>query len=322
MSPYRSTWNDFKYGILKGNNPVYKFIAINVLVFIFFGVFKMIWVLFQLPPETYSKFYDFFSLPAEPILVIQKPWTFITYMFMHSGFWHILFNMLWLYWFGRIFIEFQSRERLVSTYFLGGLAGGLVYIIAYQVFPLLRDIVAQLSAEGLEMGMVGASASVVAIIVATATLLPNYVVSVIFIGPVRLKYIAIVLIIIDVLSLGGDNAGGHFAHLGGAIYGFIFARQLQKGNDIGNWFNKLVFGIREAFKKQPKQRKTDFKVHVNQENYQKQRKASASASRQKSSPKTNVDQQVIDEILDKIAQSGYDSLSENEKDILFNASKK
>jgi membrane associated rhomboid family serine protease len=317
MNPYNSTWNEFKNGILRTNNPVYQFIAVNVIVFIFFGVVNVFFILFKLPYENYISFYNFFSLPAQPTLALERPWTFITYMFMHSGFLHILFNMLWLYWFGRIFLQFQNKQRIVSTYFLGGLAGGLIYILAYQAFPGLQDRIP-------EFGMVGASASVVAIIAATATLLPNYSVNVIFIGPVKLKYIAIFLIIVDVLSLGGDNAGGHFAHLGGAAYGYLFARQLNAGKDIGNWFTKFINGIQEAFKKQPKQKKSNFRVHVNQENMSKQKQKAKSSANQKQekSASAKADQEVIDDILDKIAQSGYDSLSDSEKNILFKASGK
>ncbi|MFC2114306.1 rhomboid family intramembrane serine protease [Bacteroidota bacterium] len=313
MNPFGSFWNDISINILKNRNTLYQLIFINVLVFVFVGLIEVIFTLFKLPMGIFDTFWRNLALSALQAEFIQKPWTFITYMFMHSGFMHILFNMLMFYWFGKIFQEYLRNEKLLSTYILGGIAGGLMYIFAYMTIPMLK---------GMQPYMVGASASVIAIIVATATLLPNTTLHLMFIGPVRLKYIAIVLVIIDVLLLKGDNTGGHFAHLGGAIYGFAYIKLMQNGIDIGHWLTQLITLFRNAFKPNPKQK---FKVHRGGKTSSGNFKESAKKESQKSTAppvKRESDQKMIDSILDKIAKSGYESLSENEKDVLFKASKK
>ena len=294
--------------ILKGNNTLHKLILINVLIYIIVGIIEVVFILFKLKMPVFYSIWNNLSLSALPHQVILKPWTLLTYMFMHSGFFHILFNMLMLYWFGKIFMDYLFNRKLLTTYILGGLSGALLYLLAYQFIPYLQERAPML-------GMVGASASVVAIIVATATLLPNYQVMLMFIGAVKLKYIAIVLVLIDVLSLKGTNTGGHFAHLGGALYGFIYVVQLQKGRDIGAWLGvifdavfKFIIGL---FRPAP--RTKPFKVYRNEDK---------TPNQPHPNKQTRPDPKIIDDILDKIAKSGYESLSEKEKDILFNASKK
>lgn len=299
MFENNSIWNDFKYNVIQNGNTLTYLILINVIVFVLINLLKVILVLMQVNVGLYNAIWSLLAISAYPTEVLTKPWTIFTYMFVHSGFFHIFFNMLIFYWFGRIFREFLGDKKLLSTFMVGGLAGAAVFLIAYQIIPLLINSKPML-------GMVGASAGVLAVLVAIATLLPDYTMHLLFFGGVKLKYIALVLVIIDLLSLAGSNAGGHFAHIGGALYGFIYIKQLNKGNDIGKWFTDAWDGVVNFFKSIGKKRSaSNFRVH-----------RSDTVSRPK-----NVNQNEIDRILDKIAESGYDSLSEDEKDTLFKASK-
>jgi hypothetical protein len=214
-------------------------------------------------------------------------------MFLHAGIFHILFNMLWLYWMGQIFEEYLGNKRTIGLYLLGGLAGAFLFVLFYNIFPLFTQ------QPGLVEGSttVGASAAVMAVVIATATLLPDYTIFLMFIGPVRLKWIALFIVILDFLGIAGLNAGGEISHLGGALFGFVYIKQLQRGNDWVGVFTKIF----DRFK--PKS-----KLTVTSKNNAKN-----------SSNKPRQDE--IDRILDKISQSGYDSLNKQEKEILFRASK-
>ena len=308
MNRFENIWSNIYFNIVKNNNKLYQLILINIVVFVLFGFIEVFFNLFKIPDEIYTKFERYFSLSAHPSEIVRKPWTIVSYMFMHGGFLHIIINMLLFYWFGKIFQEYLRDRKLVATYLMGGISGGLIYILAYQTFPALTNM---------HSYMVGASAGVIAIIVATATLLPNNSMNLMFLGPVKLKYIAIVFVLLDVISLRDmENIGGHFAHLGGAFYGYIYIKLLQGGTDIGGWLSGILDMFRAAFKPKPK-----FKVHKGGQ-YHKNPNAKQASSKEKSAPKTDFNQLEIDSILDKIAKSGYDSLSEREKDVLFNASKK
>jgi hypothetical protein len=220
-------------------------------------------------------------------------------MFTHFNFMHILFNMLMLFWFGRIFMQYLTGKQLLSTYILGGLAGALLYILFVNGFPGLR--------EHLGSSMLGASASIMAIVIAISFYVPDYTIYMLFIGPIRLKYIALAFIILDVLMIASDNAGGNIAHLGGAIYGFWFITQFKKGRDIGNWLNILLDKIAGIFKPRPK-------LNVS---YRKNAKRMSDEEYNRN----KVEQQKeIDRILDKIAQGGYENLSKKEKETLFKMS--
>ena len=175
-------------------------------------------------------------------------------MFMHAGILHILFNMLWLYWFGSLFLHFFSAKHLRGLYVLGGICGGLLYMVAYNVFPLFSSQIAGST-------LVGASASVLAIVAATAYREPNYRVQLFLFGAIRLKYLALVVIGIDVISITSSNAGGHIAHLGGALAGLWFAASLSKGIDLTSWINWFLDGFMSLFQKKTWKRKPKMKVH-------------------------------------------------------------
>ena len=212
----------------KQGSTLTKLIYINLAVFVLVSIIPSISSLFVRPGY---EVYPWFSLPADLSQLLTKPWTLVTYMFLHKDFMHIIMNILWLYFLGRIFQDLLGEKRLVSTYILGGLSGAVVYILAYNLFPVFSDVLPFASA-------LGASASVMAIIIAIATKAPNYIIRLIFLGDVKLKYIAAVFVVLDLISLGGGNAGGHFAHLGGALFGFMYIKRLDAGIDMSLGFYK------------------------------------------------------------------------------------
>jgi len=281
-------WQNIQYKVLRSGSKLNLLIGINIVVFLVINIPATIERTFFLSNLIQIHTDDYLSLPAYLPKLLSRFWTPLTYMFMHAGWLHILFNMLWLYWFGQIFEEYLGKKRTLGLYLMGGLAGAFFFVASYNIIPAFTHANAAYSGV-----MVGASASVMAIIVATATLLPNYTISLILIGPVRLKWLALFFVIIDFLGISGLNAGGEMSHLGGALVGYGYISQLQKGNDwIGN-INKL-------FKGRPK-----LKV---------------AAKNTSKNPSALPRQEEVDIILDKISRSGYDSLSKQEKETLFRAS--
>lgn len=283
--------NSFKSG-----NSLIKLIYINLAVFL---TVKIISVFFFLAStsQTFS-LVRWLAVPADLHNLLFRPWTIFTYMFLHEGFLHILFNMLWLYWFGQIFLRYFDDKKLLSVYLVGGLAGAALYILAFNIFPVFEQITPVSFA-------LGASASVIAIVIATSVYAPNYKINLMFIGPVALKYIALVTIILDVLSIASSNAGGHIAHLGGALFGYLYIVQLKKGKNITRGFDRLMDKLFSIFKPRPKIKVTYKRPMTDMERDIEYNKAQAAK------------QEDIDKILDKIAKSGYNSLTKKEKEILF-----
>ncbi|MDZ7740871.1 MAG: rhomboid family intramembrane serine protease [Bacteroidota bacterium] len=283
-------------------------ILINLAVFLTVNVIGLIIWFFQDNPSSpggVNPLVYWLSVPADISALITRPWTIFTYMFLQQGFFHIFFNMFVLYFGGRIFMEYLSEKKLLSVYIWGGLAGAVLYILAFNVFPVFQDYVPRSIA-------LGASASVLAILVAISTYVPNYTVILILFGRVKLKYLAIGLVILDILSIQRGNPGGHIAHIGGALWGFSYIKLLQKGTDMGKWlpsFNlKKIFSYftkSSASKYETTSRPGKRPITDDEYNYKR---------------KKNQDR--IDDILEKISKSGYDSLSKEEKEILFKASNK
>ena len=207
--------------IVKSGGILTKLIAINLAVFL---AVNIIGVIFFLSASQWSTgtVVRLFAVPASLSALAVKPWTLFTYMFLHEGFLHILFNILWLYWFGIIFLRYFSQNQLLGLYIIGGLFGGIFYILSFNLFPVFKPYVE--SSVALE-----ASASVIAIVIATALYIPNYSVNIIFLGPVKLKWIALVMILLDIIGITSSNSGGHLAHLGGAIMGWIFISAYKEG---------------------------------------------------------------------------------------------
>lgn len=297
--------NDLRNNFTRQADSLNQLIVVNVLVFVVLNLIAVVFALFALRLGWYDTISRWLAVPAYLPRLLQKPWSPISYMFVHSGFFHILFNMLWLYWMGKIFQEYLGNKKLVALYFLGGFAGAIMYILAFNVFPLFKSALPTADA-------VGASASVLAIVVGTATLLPNYTIRLFLFGNVPLKYLALVMVVLDLLSLAGNNAGGHFAHLGGAIFGFIYIKQLQTGNDLGAWFNRFADWLVTLLRS--RKQKSNMRVSY-------KRTAGDAKGGSSKADAHKVPQEVIDRILDKIAQQGYDGLSKEEKEQLFRASK-
>jgi membrane associated rhomboid family serine protease len=280
-------------------NILMKFIFINIGIFIAIQVLYVITTLFRLES---LNLLSFIAVPSHLSDLLSRLWTPLTYMFVHEGFMHILFNMLWLYWFGNIFLSYFHERTLGSLYVLGGLAGALLFIIAYNTIPLYLE-----SGPGI---MIGASASVMAIVFATAFYRQDVALNLFLFGRVKIIYIALIVFVIDFFSLSsGSNPGGHVAHIGGAIVGYLFASQYKKGKDFTLPISRFLDSIANLFKKRKvkgvhkvvyKRTETDYDF-----NYRKKKESDK-----------------IDAILDKLKQSGYDSLSAEEKRQLFDAGEK
>ena len=291
----------FRYK-LQTASVVEKLIGLNILFFILFYLAKTVAFLFQWPSDFLL---EWFVFPKEPGEYIFKPWSIITYSFLHSGIWHILSNMLILYYAGIYFLTYFSAKKLLNFYFLGVIFGALIYMLSYNLFPAFQ--------ETGRSYLLGASAGVMAVLVGIATHVPHLRIRLLFLGSIKFWYIAAFLVLLDIIQIPISNSGGHLAHLGGALFGYVYARQLGKGNDIGSGFEKMVGAFLSLFETRKKPQSTMRTV------YKKAGNSPAAPSAGKIS-KTEK-QQKIDAILDKISKSGYDSLTKQEKDFLFDAGK-
>jgi len=284
----------------KNGSALIKLIFVNVGLFL--AVYIIGNVLYLLNIGSSDVLFNALSLPASFSEIIGQPWSLVTYMFLHKGLWHMSMNMLVLYFGSQIFGQFLNQKKLVLVYILGGLAGGLLYVLSFNLFPVFSEVMPSSIA-------LGASASVMAILVAAATYVPNFGVRLMFIGEVKLKYIAMGYLVLDIVSIQGSNSGGHIAHLGGALFGFMYIQQLKKGRDFTGGFSQFLDYLKAFFKP-----RKNMKVV-----YKKQGKTKTNQAY--NNQKVN-NQKRIDVVLDKISKSGYDSLSADEKAILFDASKK
>ena len=276
-----------------------RFIYINLA---FFVIIKIVSIFFTLFNIYQLDLITLLGVPSGFNQLLHRFWTPFTYMFVHEQILHILFNMLWLYWFGKIFMEYFTGRVFGSLYVLGGLAGALLYILAYNYVPYFVSLD--------RSWMIGASASVMAIVMGAAFYRPDVKINLLLLGQIKIVYIAIAAFVIDFLSLGnGVNEGGHVAHIGGAIIGYIFAMQYKKGRDITAWVGKLIDWFVNITK--PRKKKSKLKVQ-----YQRNENDMDYNLRKKK------EQESIDAILDKLKKTGYNGLSEDEKKRLFDASKK
>lgn len=282
--------NDIKYWIRYGN-MVTRLILVNVAIFLplaFLNVGSHAMESFWLHNLIIGKI----GVPASWQALLYQPWSVLTYMFAHEDIFHVVFNMLTLYFFGEIFVLFLGDGKVLPLYILGGLAGALIYVLAFNLFP---GFAAKVSFTYL----IGASASIYAIVFAAATLSPDYEMRLILLGNVRIKWIAVGALLLGLLAIPKGNAGGYISHLGGAIVGYLYIKALQSGVRVSNPFNGS---------KSSKNVKLTYRSNVEKTPENKAR--------------TNSEQARIDEILDKITRSGYDSLTKEEKDFLFHYSKK
>lgn len=289
---------------MKSNTLLYQFktsdiatklIVINVILFL---LIRVVAFLFGLSASTLIQW---IALPEDFFKLLLQPWSIVTYSFVHLGLWHLVFNMLVLYWFGSYVLNLFSEKRFLTIYLLGAIAGGILYVLAYNIFPVFSGYTGKL---------IGASAAVRAIMIFIAAYTPHSKLR-IFTFNISLWHIGVAVVLLDILQLtSANNPGGMLAHLGGALLGYVYAMQLKKGNDIGVWFENFIAWIVQLFK--PKKKKK-FK-HVYRTTQQKKTRFNKDI--------LNTDKQKkIDALLDKIAKSGYDSLTKAEKEFLFKASK-
>jgi membrane associated rhomboid family serine protease len=292
-----SIFNEIKDFFIKGS-VLSRLIGINIAVFVLMGVIRVLFWLMNVP-AIYDGLLHWLGVPSNFQTLLFRPWTMITYMFLHFDFFHIFFNMIMLWVGGRLFSEFLGSNRLTGTYLLGGLAGGLFFIITYNIFPVFHE------ARFVSVA-IGASASVLAVFMAIAAYRPNYGLSLFLIGTIRLKYIALFFIIVDIISIDRGNAGGHLAHLGGALWGFSYIFLLKQGIDPAKFISTWVNAIGVLFKPRPKMR-VEYRGSrpMSDDEYNRQRVQN---------------QKRMDEILDKISRKGYESLTSEEKEILFRMS--
>ncbi len=303
----RKLGEEFKNAFKKGNNGLIQLILINGIVFFVLRILEVVLMLTGVVGETFSyhqAYLNLLGLPADAGQLLLRPWTLLTTFFTHYGFFHILFNMLFLYWFGQLVKDYLGNQKLISLYILGGLAGGGLYILIYNLSPLFAEEVGRSS-------LIGASASVFAIVVGAATLMPDHQFYLMFLGPVRIKYIAIFYVFMSFFGAIGSNAGGDIAHLGGALLGFVYVKQLQRGIDLGAWVQSVLEFISSFFVR------SKVKVTHRGASHTRTRKGPGATTKPAAS---GVPQKEIDAILDKISEKGYESLSKEEKQKLFNAS--
>jgi membrane associated rhomboid family serine protease len=269
-----------------------KIIVLNIVFFIIPFFIQTLLYLFKLPSSTFSSWFHLLPSFSE---VLFRPWTLFTYSFLHASFSHILWNMLLLYYASQMYLNLFSEHQFLKNYILGVLVGGLFFLIGYNLFPVF---------EGIYPPLVGASAGVMAVLIFVATYTPNQEIRLLFIN-VKLQYIGIALVLIDILQIPYSNAGGRLAHIGGAFIGYLYANQLKQGTDIGSFLDRIWSYFNTLTK--PSAVKNMRTVHRTQKTVKR-----------KPSP-TN--QQKIDAILDKISTSGYESLKQEEKDFLFQSGK-
>jgi len=290
-------WNDIKRTFRSGNSLI-KLIYINIGVFLLISLAAIIGFLLNNPAVSEISLAQL-AVPASLRILLLKPWTLITYMFTHKDIWHILFNMLWLYWFGKIFLEYLDQKKLVAVYLLGGLSGAVVYVLSFNIFPAFTGLIAESVA-------IGASASVMAVVIAVAAYVPDYSINLFLLGRVKIKYMALAIFILTSVMDFSVNSGGKLAHIGGALLGYLYALNLKRGRDIGKGFNRIIDFFATIFKPR-KRMKVTYKKPASNYDFNK-RKADH--------------QSRINGILDKISKGGYDSLTREEKDILFSESQK
>lgn len=289
-----SVINDIKEQFQRPNNALVKLILINVIVYI---IDCLLYIVSKMGgiESLFAVIYEQQTLPSDWLALLYKPWTLITYFFSHDipSPLHVLFNMLGLYWFGMVVQDLIGSKRLTSLYLLGGLVAGITFLFVLNFFSYFSE-------NHHATGLVGASGSVYAIVIAAAVLAPDYKFYLILLGPIKISYIALFYIFVSLLGTVGANAGGNIAHLGGAFMGYLFVSQLRKGNDLGAFFYRLKESFSKLFNR------SRIKVSYKNDTVEQ-------------SPRAK--QAEIDAILDKISQSGYESLSKEEKRKLFDASK-
>lgn len=285
-----SVFKELKNTLASGGNGLMRLVLVNAAVFLLVNISNALLKL----SESGLNLTEWMGLHGNILRAAAQAWGLITYMFLHEDLLHILFNMLWLFWLGKIFSEYLGSKRLVGVYLLGGISGGLLFLVSAAAFPhLFHNSI-----------LLGASAGVMAVVIATAMLLPDYIIHLMFVGPVRLKYLALISFILTSILDLSQNTGGKISHIGGALFGMMFTLLYKKGADLTQPVTALLDGLAALFS--GKQRiRVSYRRTVNDEDYNAGRKAK---------------QEKLDAILDKISKAGYPSLTKEEKDFLFKQS--
>lgn len=284
----------------KQGSALNRIIFINIGVFVVIRLLSVIFDIFGSSGLGWGAPINWISMPSSVSDLVTHAWTPISYMFTHYAFLHLLMNMLWLYWFSKLFLQFYNDRQLIALYLSGGLAGASMYLLAYNLMPFFNDV----SDRSI---LLGASGSVLAIVVAVASTAPNQDINLMFIGPVKLKYLAMIAVFVDLISITSSNAGGHLAHLGGALWGWMFVVLLKRRINGLAWIERLIEFVEGLWKPNPrKHMKVKWNRPASEQEFRNERKAKSDS---------------LDHILDKIKQSGYESLSKDEKQQLFDASK-
>jgi membrane associated rhomboid family serine protease len=320
---FSSIWEDIKREFNYGN-MVSRLVIINVMVYLTINV---IWMILRIgsgyeDSSIYPEIVAFFSMSSSWWEVLTHPWVLLTSMFLHTGFMHILFNMLLLYWFGRIVGDLVGDHRILPLYLAAGLAGNIIYFLS-------ANLLAYNAGGSIAYG---ASGAVMGVVIAAAVLAPEMEMRLLLLGNVKLKYIAAALLLIDIISIGGSsNTGGHFAHLGGAAFGWFYINRLQHGDDLSAPINNFLIRVREFFRGLGQDRGRSKGgsrkgPRVAYRNPKSQFRSTTTGGRSRQQSKGGVDtlshQERLDAILEKIKDSGYENLTQEEKEFLFNASKK
>ena len=295
--------DDIKFAYRRGS-MLMRFIFINIAVCVILHLATLVaWMI----TGDQAAVLQWVELPSDLSLLIRRPWTLVTYMFSHYALLHILFNMLWLYWLGRIFMEYFSPKQLTGVYLLGGWGGALLFLLAYNLMPSLA---------GNSVFLIGASASVLAVIVATAVYAPDYKIGLLFLGEVAIKWVAIVTVAIYLIGMETGNIAGNIAHIGGALVGAWFALRIKRGRDITRPLNAVLDAVVGIFNGRsfswPAARRGN-KAKPQQETTQQ---------RQQPSRFDTVSEEELDRVLKKIKDAGYDALTDAERDMLFKASRR
>ncbi len=301
--------DDFRNEFNKPNNTLVQLILVNTIVFLVLLLSKVgLTMAGNLP--IYYAIREQIMIPGSITDFLHRPWTLLTYFFAHEEIFHILYNMLFLYWFGKLIDEYLGNRRLIGLYFMGGIAGGLLYLVMYNTIPYFQQ-------QADTARMLGASAAAFSVAVGAATLLPNYTFHLLLIGAVRIKYIVFFFIILSVANSAGSNAGGNLAHLGGALMGFTYVKLLQNGTDLGRPIYWIAEGWNNLLKPKPA-----IKVSYRQRSSASTQASTYATATNGPAPLSTPDQDEIDTILDKISRSGYESLTREEKQKLFRASQR
>jgi membrane associated rhomboid family serine protease len=321
-------WQDIKYEYNKGN-AIVKLVMLNIALYVMVNLISVPLFLAGKDVLYWNFLKDWLYLPSNPYLLLSRPWTLVTYMYLHKDFWHLLFNMLVLYGFGRITNDLIHNSKIVPIYLLSGFSGAILFMCFFNIFPVFYSAGS--------VPLVGASAAVMGMLLSAATLNPQGNIRLLLIGNVQLQYVALTLVVIDLISISPKNPGGHIAHLGGAFMGWFYIYQLRKGRDLGGPILAILNFIRRPFSLrtgQPKKKRQLKMVYKSAQVSNTEQHTQTQSQTQKTEKfndysksfsqryKNMSKQECLDAILDKINARGFENLTEEEKNFLKNSSNK